>query len=71
MSEGLARKTSVSGPGQNSSIRSWPYAPSDSVRAAAARTLPTSTGGGMFRPLPLAASSALTAAGVKASAPMP
>ena len=70
-SVGLERKTRVSGPGQNSSIRSWPYGPSDSVSAAAARTLPTRTGGGMLRPRPLAASSAVTAAGVKASAPMP
>ena len=70
-SVGLERKTRVSGPGQNSSIRSWPYGPSDSVSAAAARTLPTRTGGGMLRPRPFAASSAVTAAGVKASAPMP
>ena len=33
--------------------------------------VPTSTGGGMFRPRPLAASSLLTAHGVNASAPMP
>src|SRR5215469_2597350 len=68
---GDARKMRVSGPGQNSSMRSWPNAPSDSASADAARTLPTSTGGGMLRPRPLAASSPATACGENASAPSP
>ena len=70
-SVGLARKTRVSAPGQNSSIRSCPNAPRSSTSAAAARAVPTSTGGGMLRPRPLAASMVVTAEGMNASAPMP
>src|SRR6266568_2195247 len=70
-SVGLARNTRVSAPGQNSSIRSCPNAPRSSTRAAAARAVPTSTGGGMPLPRPLAASMVVTAEGVNASTPMP
>jgi hypothetical protein len=67
----LARNTKVSAPGQNSSIRSCPNEPRSSTSAAAARAVPTSTGGGMLLPRPLAASMVVTAAGMNASAPMP
>src|SRR5215831_14625386 len=67
----LDRNTSVSPPGQNSSIRSLADALMSSTSANAARLLPTSTGGGTCLPRPLAASSAVTAAGVKASAATP
>src|SRR6266568_1769783 len=52
-------------------MRSFPYGPRSSIRARPARTVPTSTGGGMLRPRPLAASRPATAAGLKASAPSP
>src|ERR671915_1368727 len=67
----LARHTTVSAPGQNSSTRSWPYVPRSSTSADAARTVPTSTGAGICLPRPLASSRACTALGRNASAPMP
>src|SRR5215472_1285494 len=71
LSDLVARQTIVSPPGQNSPMSFWPSWPRSSTRAVAARTEPTSTGGGISRPRPLAASSRRTAAGLKASAPTP
>ncbi len=68
---GLDRQMMVSAPGQNSSIRSFPAAPRSMTSAMAARTVPTSTGGGMSRPRPLALSRPSTATGSKASAAIP
>ncbi len=51
----VARQTRVSPPGQNSSISACPSGPRSSTSAVAARTEPTSTGGGISRPRPLAA----------------
>src|SRR4051812_27740117 len=70
-SAGGAWHTRVSGPGQKadtSSRAEWfsPVAIPSSVRGFG-----TSTGGGTLRPRPLAASTAATAAGSKASAPTP
>src|SRR5215472_8367935 len=71
LSDLVARQTIVSPPGQNSPMSFWPSCPMSSTRAFAARTEPTSTGGGISRPRPLAASSRRTASGLKASAPTP
>src|SRR5215475_2854854 len=71
LSDLVARQTMVSAPGQNSLMSFWTSCPRSSTRAVAARTEPTSTGGGISRPRPLAASSLRTAAGLKASAPIP
>ena len=68
---GVAVHTRVSGPGQNSSIRSRPWLPRSSTSAVAARMEPTRTGGGMSLPRPLVSRSLATAFGLKASVPMP
>src|SRR6185437_10473482 len=67
----LARITRVRPPGQNSSMRSLPNAFRSSTSAVAARTVPTSTGGGIWRSRPLAASRLVTAGGENASAASP
>ena len=57
ISDDWALKTSVSGPGQNSRIRSRAQAGTSVASPSTVRTLGTSTGGGISRPRPLAASS--------------
>ncbi len=68
---GACATTMVRAPGQNASIRSRASCGNVSTRPSRVRREPISTGGGTLRPRPFASSSALTAYGVKASAPMP
>jgi hypothetical protein len=61
----------VSGPGQNAATRARAYSGTSVASPSTVRASGTSTGGGMSEPRPFAASSARTASGENASAPMP
>ncbi len=70
-SDGAARTMSVSPPGQNVSTRLRMLGVTSSAKPSSPRQEPTSTGTGMSRPRPFAASNLSTAGGEKASAAMP
>ena len=70
-SEGACRQTTVSGPGQNASTRSRDLLGHEAARPSRVRGLPTSTGTGMSRPRPFAASSERTPDEENASQPRP
>jgi hypothetical protein len=70
-SDGACRTTRLSAPGQNAWMSSLAASGTEYTRPSMVCHDPTSTGTGMSRPRPLAASSAATAVPSKASAPMP
>ena len=70
-SDGCCRHTRVSGPGHSASISARAYDGTPTASASSVVAAETSTGGGMSRPRPLAASRRFTASGENASAPTP
>ncbi len=70
-SDGCSWHTIVNGPGQNAEISARPASGTDVAMPSSIPTDPTSTGGGICRPLPFAANSPATAGASNASAAIP